>query len=467
MRDIKPTGKMKKPPHHKAPEGLEPEASKLYAKQAKRASASHKRFAESKVSVTNVQVPKPDEVTMERRPLFATVDTSKKKHSKKKRSSMHLGRKERTILLSLLGVVGLMVAIALFIFLPKAAISLIVKTDPLLIDQKLTIATDPASAPNSVPGSVFNQTVDVQGSSPVTSTEKVGTKAKGTVQLINKTFDEQKIKEKSRLVTKDGILFYMVGSATIPAASSGGVASTEVQVEAAEAGPQGNIAAQRLDFAALDAGGQQVVYGQSVGTFSGGTGDEVKVVQDADLEQAKAAAQAQAKAQVEQAAKSQLQKGWSLLDESWDAKLTTFTPTGKVGDHIDAITYTANATVRVIAFQEDTLMKSLEGALQAALSKDYMLFPGPISYTKAVDETNWDTGQVAITARVTHTTIPTFSIATLKDKLAGRSKEEAINYLQGLPGVQSAKIDLSPFWVQGIPEIQSRIDIKLSSDRDI
>ncbi len=465
MRDIKPTGNIRKIPRHSAPEGLPPEAKTLYEKQAKKSST--RRFTESKVAVTNVHVPKQEEPLTEHRPLFAKVDISKKKHPRKKRLAMHLGRKERTILLSLLGVVVVMVGIALFIFLPKASIALTIKTAPLLIDQKLTIATNAASTANAVPGSVFTQAADVQGSSPVTSTEKIGTKAKGTVQLINKTFDVQKIKERSRLVTKDGILFYMVSSANIPEASPSGVSSVEVQVEAAEAGAQGNIAAQRLDFAALDSGGKQVVYGQSVGTFTGGSGEEVKVIQEADLEAAKVAAKAQAKTQVEEAAKGQLQKGWSILEESWDASITAFTPTGKVGDRADSIPYTASANVRVMAFQDSTLITGLENALKNALDKDYMLFPGPISYTKAVDATDWEKGQVSLTARVTHTTIPTFSLDTLKDKLAGRSKEEAMNYLLGLPGVQGAELNLWPFWVQSIPEIQKRIDIQLSSDRTL
>ncbi len=475
MRDIKPTGNMRKAPRHEAPDELPPEAKRLYEKHAKKTTTT-RRFAGSKVPVTNVHVPKQSlpqkrqEVApevIEERPLFAKVDITKKSQAKKKRISMRLGTKERTILLSLLGVVVLTAGIAAFLFLPKASIGLTIKTAPLLIDQKFTIATNIGSIPNAIPGNVFAQKVDLQGSSPVTSTEVVGTKAKGTVQLVNKTFDEQKIKERSRLVTKDGVLFYMIGSATIPGASPSGVSSINVEVEAAESGEQGNIAPQKLTFAALDSSAQTVVYGQNVAALTGGTGKEVKVIQEADLTQAKAAAAAQAKAQVSGTAQSQLQKGWSLLEESWDTKLDAFTPTGKIGDRVESIPYTATGTVRVMAFKNDALMSVLENALKTELSKDYMLFPGPISYTKSVDKLDFDNGQVGITTRVTHTTIPMFSIDTLKDKLAGRSKVEAINYLQGLPGVQNATIETWPFWVQSVPQIQKRIDIQLSSDRQL
>nr|QBM02266.1 hypothetical protein [uncultured archaeon] len=465
-------------PSHNAPEELPPEAIELYEKHAKR--PSERRFTGSKVDITNVHVPRHlpadkaghaaekkevDVEAVESRPLFASVEL--KKHPKRKKTSMHLGRKERTILLSLLGVAIVATVLAGFIFLPSAKIALTLQTAPLLVDQKLTVSSNAAAIPNAIPGSPFIQELNVQGSSPVTSTEFVGSKAKGAVQLVNKTFDEQKIKEKSRLVTKDGTLFYMSGSANIPGGSSGGVGGVSVQVEAAEAGPKGNITAQRLDFAALDASAQTLVYGQSQGTFTGGTGDQVKVIKEADIEAAKTAAGVQAKIQAEQAARAQLQKGWVILEESWDSKVSEFTPTGKAGDKVDSIPYTAKVSVRVMAFKEEALTTALQNALKERLDENYMLFPGPLSYTKSVEAADWDKGEANITARVTHTTIPTLSIETLTDKLAGRKKAEAAAYLQGLPGVQFATIDLWPFWVQSIPEIQKRVDISIKSDREL
>lgn len=437
MRDIKPAGNT-----HKA-----------------------RKLTGLKVDVANVHIPE-DEAPAERRPLFANVELAKK-HIKKKRVSMHLGRKERMILLALLGVAVLAGALAAFVFLPSATIALTLQTAPLLVDQKLVISSNASAMPNAIPGSPFVQEVSVQGSSPVTSTEFVGAKAKGTVQLINKTFDDQKIKEKSRLITKDGVLFYMTGSATIPAGDSGGVGSVNVQVEAAQAGPKGNITAQQLNFAALDASAQSLVYGQSQNTFAGGTGEEVKVIREIDIEQAKNSAGNQAKLEAEQTAKAQLQQGWVILEESWESKVTEFTPVGKVSDKVVIIPYNAKATARVMAYKEEVLITALQNALKSRLDENYMLFPGPLSYTKSVDAMDWEKGEVIMTARVTHTTIPAISLDTLRDKLAGRKKEEASAYLQGLPGVQFATIDLWPFWVQRIPEIQKRVNISIKSDRDI
>jgi hypothetical protein len=121
--------------------------------------------------------------------------------------------------------------------------------------------------------------------------------------------------------------------------------------------------------------------------------------------------------------------------------------------------------VRVLGYEEKVLEERLRKALNENLTREYMLFPGPLSHTATVEKIDWETGEGIVNVRVTHTTIPQLSVEALRDKLAGRTKEEATKYLQGLPSVQSVDIKLSPFWVQSIPRIHSRVNIDLQSDR--
>lgn len=483
MRDISPSPK---PSFSRKdiPEDLPPEAKKLYEKHANKAAAkkpvaksSARRFTGSQIPITNVHVPK--QTLPEKRPLFAVIDKSvvdkktKKttalkpatKKPKKSRASMMLGTKEKKIAWSLFAVVLVTACIAVAIFLPSATIALNVQTAPLLVDQKLTLTTNPTSDPNSIAASVFSQQLQIQGSSLVSHTEVIGTKAKGTVQVVNKTFETQKIKEHSRLTAKDGTLFYMLGPAIIPPAEKGSPSAVSVQVEAAESGEKGNIQPQVLNFAALDASAQAVVYAQTATAFTGGSGQEVHTVADTDIDQAHDAAKIQAKAQAQQAAQAQLKSGWAIMDESWDVQLSNFTAVQKAGDKADNVTFTANATVRALMYQDDAMKNAVQNSLSSHLDPNMSLFPGTISFTKSVDSVDWDKGQASVTARVTHTTIPNFSLDTLKDKLVGRSKDDALTYLQGLQGVQNADVKLWPFWVQHIPQIQQRINITVNSDR--
>ncbi len=406
----------------------------------------------SKVPINTVVAPLPPS-----RPTVvrSTIDTAAPAAPR-----MRLGYRERMIVVVLLGLLSVAAIMAGLIFLPSASIKLILRTAPLLVDEQLIVRANETTAENVVPGSAFFREVEVKDSASVTSTEVVGKKARGTVTLVNKSVDTQKIKEQSRLVTKDNVLFYMQKSANIPPNGS-----TTVEVEAAEAGEQGNIAPQRLNFAALDAPSQSLVYGQADKALTGGSGETVSVVKEEDLTHAKEVAGQAARSQIEQEIRNELPKGWVILEESWTQELPAFETEVKVNDRVPNIAYTARVIVRVIGYEKAALESHLKTALEQRLSEDYMLFPGDISYVTTVQDVNWDEAQAQISARVTHTTIPRFSLESLREKLAGRNQKEAQQYLSGLPGVRSATIELSPFWVQSIPRIEKRINLDLQPEK--
>lgn len=417
------------------------------------------RLTGSSVPVTAVHIPKaatarpPVQPAPEKRPLFYNKETPTPTVSR-------VGYKERRLLL-IIGVLLLTaVALAGFIFLPKADIRMVLRTAPLLVDQQLTVRANGGSEANTIPGTAFFREIQLEGDSPVTSTQIVGTKAKGSVRIVNSTSEEQKIKEQSRLVTNDGVLFYMQQHAIIQPNSS-----TTVIVEAAEAGEKGNISSQRLRFAALPAGTATLLYADVPTPLTGGTGKSVAVVQETDINEAKRVAGDQVKAQAEQEIKQELPKGWALLQESWNVEPQAFEVNAAVGDQKDSVHYTARITARVLGYEEEQLKKNLEQALNDRLDKEYMLFPGAISSTQTVKAVDWEKAEGVISARVTHTTIPRFSVDALRTKLAGRSSKEAKAYLEGLPGVRSSEIKLWPFWVQSIPHIEKRVNIDLQPDQ--
>lgn len=469
MRDIK-SNKKPNQDTDPIPEDIPEDAKKLYEKH-KPAQKSKPRFTGSKVPVASVHVPRQQSVPkrtpnvvhtstepaqMERRPLFA------KPKQKEAKQPMRLGNRERRAV-GILGILALLaLAMAGFVFLPKANIELVLQTAPLLVDQQFTLASQSGAAANVIPATAFQKEVAVTGSTPVTSTQTVGEKATGQVTLVNKTTQEQPIKEQSRLVTKDGVLFYMTKHAILAPDST-----ATVPVEAAEPGEEGNVSSGRLTFAALDDSAATILYAEVNAPITGGSGDEVKVVQEEDLQQAQDAADAAARQKVEEEIRASLKKGWVVLEESWTTEGKDFTVDAAVGDQVDTIGYTGTLAVRVMGYEEEELQNQLRGALEERLDENYMLFPGPISFTKSVGDINWEDQKGAMTVRVTHTTVPNFSLDTLKSKLSGRSEEEAEGYLRGLKGVQSASIDLWPFWVRTVPRIDQRIELDISSNQDI
>lgn len=428
-----------------------------------------KHFTGSAVPVTNIHIPQeqlshndadhsPETLKQEPpRPLFASSPRAKS-------SYVRVGLRERRILLGFFALAITAAGIAAYIFLPTANIQLILRTAPLLVDQRLTIRS-PATGEQVVPGTAFAREIQIEGTSPAAHKEIIGNKARGVARIVNRTFEEQKIKEQSRLLTKDGLLFYMLKHAIVPPAHEGSPSIVEVPVEAAEAGEEGNIEPQRLDFAALDSSSRTLVYAETTELLTEGSGEEVTVVDENDLTQARAAAQGMALQQAEAAVREELAEGWTILEESWEAETVSFETDAVSGDRAPTITYQARIRVRVMGYEQTQLETTLKTALEKQLDKEFMLFPGPISYTTTVKSIDWDKAEVDSAVRITHTTIPRLSLDTLRAKLAGRTRQEAREYLEGLPGVQMATITLWPFWVHSLPRIERRIVLDLAPER--
>lgn len=452
MRDIRPMQPLKEPD--------EGEEMELYEASQE---SKKLRFTGSKVPVAKIPVPDDMPVTHsdadheskaeKRRPLFV-------KESDKKAGKVRVGRQERRWLLIFFGLVVVLGIIAAVIFLPTAKVEMRLRTAPLLVDEQLTVGTAEDTSGAVVPGTAFFREVSVAGTTSVQNTEMVGDKATGTVEIVNRAGETQRLLERSRLVTDDGQLFYMQKHAIVPPNSR-----VSVAVEADLAGEAGNIEPQRLDFAALDEGSQQLVYAEVKKQLTGGKGEKISVVSEGDIESAQQAAGEQARAQAESEIRDVLPQGWVILEESWTGEVASFSVEAEAGDKTPELPYTAQIMVRVVGFEQAVLEEHLKAMLEERLDDDYMLFPGPISYTKSVNNIDWDEGQLTLAVRVTHTTIPRLSLDTLRDKLAGRSVKEATEYLEGLAGVRSADIELWPFWARSISRVQQRISLELLPEK--
>lgn len=368
-----------------------------------------------------------------------------------------LGSRERLIMGIVALGVGIALIIAVIIFLPSAHITLALTTSPLLIEREVAVQVGASPQAGAMAGQVFSREVQAAGEVPVSSTEVVGEKARGAARIINRTVDEQKIKENSRLTTTDGKLIFFMQSAAIIAPQS----DVRVQIEAAEAGPAYNLEPQRLDFLLLPEGSRRLIYAEIPERLTGGSGEEVSVVGEEDLKQIETHASEVARANVESEIRSELSSGFTLVEESWSTQISNVTTETKVGDRTSTIPYTAQARVRTIGYEERALKDHLKQMIEGTLDENYMLFPGELTYETTLKEVDWEKGLAALNVKISHTTIPRLSFEALRDKLAGRPQAEAERYLKDLPGIEHVKIELAPFWVTSIPRIPNRITIDI------
>lgn len=416
--------------------------------------SKQENYSRTHVPVASLSVPKKtpaNETPGDSRPMFARPKTVRT-------TRVRLGKNERAITLSFIALALVVTLIAAVLFLPTANISMQLKTAPLLLNEEIVIGTN--NNDSAVPGTAFLREIKIAGTHKVANSENIGVKSTGVVNIINRTGETQKIKENSRLVTSQGSLFYMKKHAIVPPNSS-----VPVDIEAAEPGSAGNIEPQKLYFAALDETAKNILFAENTRPFTGGKSDLISIVADSDFDLAKQSAVASSLSQAEKEIRADLPGNWIILEESWRSDISDFQPSAKAGEKIPEFSYTARASVKVIGYDKTILEEKLRQSLETKLDPNYMLFPGPISYTQNVKNVNWDDASAELSLRITHTTIPSLSLDTLKEKMTGRSINEAKEYLEGLPAIKTASIELWPFWINTIPRIEKRISIDLLPEK--
>lgn len=459
MRDIRPAKPKKKP--ISVPEMSPEDSGGINGFTKREVKPRRAKFTGKPVALNRLDVGEKDTDVVPKSFTRRTNAPAKRTRS----AVVRLGQRERMLVGVLIVLAVATSLLGMIIFLPRADIKMNLKTAPLLVEEKLKIQSGKA-VESEIPGQVVVRDVSVTGSSDVNGTEVIGTKAKGRVRLINKTFSEQQIKGKSRLITSDERLYYIgEKGAIIPPAEGASLGYATVEIEAAEAGSEYNLEKQRLDFAGLDESSQSLVYAEVVDDIDSGSGDTVKVVREQDIESAKKEAAKLARQELEADAQERMKDGWSLLEESWTFDMAEFITSQEVGQREEEIHFTARGNVYVMGYEAQALETLLQKSLETRLEDDYMLFPGPISFTKKIENSDWQNGRIELGVRVTHSTIPKLSIDSLKQKLANRSVTNAQEYVKGISGVRSVDIELWPFWVRSIPRIEKRINLDLQPDK--
>jgi len=132
----------------------------------------------------------------------------------------------------------------------------------------------------------------------------------------------------------------------------------------------------------------------------------------------------------------------------------------KIDEAADELMMTISGSIKTIGFKEEDLM----GLIKQYVDKTKNLTAIPekltISYTDVVfDEVN---NTLTFTVNIKGNGYAKIDIEKIKIDLMGKKENEIRNYLKAVPGVESAKVVLSPFWVKKIPQDKDKIKIQIN-----
>jgi hypothetical protein len=343
--------------------------------------------------------------------------------------------------------------------MPKA--SIVVKTDATDVDANLALTLDTAAdqldvAKLVVPAQTQQQQKSNTQQVAATGTENKGEKATGTVTFTNCSADGASITVPAGTgVSSGGLTFITQKSIELQTSTPGcksfnGFTSASVDVVAQKPGANYNVAA--ANFTAAGIGNVQV---KSDNAMSGGTDNNVKVVQQSDIDSAK---QKLSSSMNSDAIKNQLKQ--NLENDSLMALQETFYPgtpnvttSVNVGDEADNVTVTEAITFTMYGVKRDDLHKLVQKAVDEKINtkKQSMLDDG-LSKARYTVPTAGAGAQLKVDVSTTATAGPHLDVDSLKEQVAGKKSGNVKDLIKANPGVVDVEVTYSPFWVTKGPK---------------
>ena len=284
-------------------------------------------------------------------------------------------------------------------------------------------------------------------------------KAHGIIRVYNEnTVQAQTLVANTRFISEDGKLFRLKTPALIP------VGFLDVQVVAAEAGPEYNIGPSNFSLPGLVGSPLYTkVYGKSFVAMSGGVKKEVAVVTDEDIAEAKAKLAETLKTQATKSLLAKIPSQFQVLEHSLDFTILEDNSLVKPGAELDRFNYKTKVKVVISGFHKEDAdllsRQAMENYLEPnqAINEETLSF----SYTVAEGETGSSNGAgvIPIIAHIEVDQYEKIEQERLLERMAGARFEEFRQIMKEYPFLEKAQFSLWPFWLSRIPQDLKRVNI--------
>ncbi|GIK29331.1 MAG: baseplate J/gp47 family protein [Chloroflexi bacterium] len=374
--------------------------------------------------------------------------------------------------LVMLAIVSGVLALAAYVVLPGATVSLTLARRDIFAD--VVISASPRMQAIDVENSRIParfQLVQVVQSGTYPSTGQLAgedTLATGTVTIVNRTSTPREIPAGTVVSTADGapVRFRLLTTALLP---GGEGLSVEVRVEALPefAGEIGNVAAARIT--ALETDFADTVTVTNLLPLSGGQSRTLPVVTQTDIDRLRAAVRQQIQAQAQADIGQLLAEGEFFIDES-----IAITPeseradwqvySANVGDVANEVTLEMRAVVQALVINQRDAERVGFAALSQQIPRGRSLDVGTLRYERGPIMSLSEDGEVSFQLYAEGMISGSIDGAELQQFLAGRSLPDARLYLASTlelaPGSEP-QISVFPQFGDSMPLLPFRITVDI------
>lgn len=358
------------------------------------------------------------------------------------------------LVISFITAVVAIVLLVLYYSLAQATITLDVQPAQAVMETSLTLGKG-----QEVTGTI-SQTELTQTKAFVASPSgEKADKATGKVMLTNNTASHQVLIATTRLLAPNNVLYRLQQTITVPAH---GTVSADVIAD--QAGEASVIGPSHFTVPGLHASLQDKIYADSTDPTARAGKPGNKVTQ-LDLDQAQKnltdALTPQALAKLREQLPTD-QKSWSVVYTTQNTKMSSTVPAGTSQPNFS---YTLSLRVTAAFYDPQALRDQVLQKLQNNVSQGRKVITiEDQSLAVSMDSVAPDSSSVALKVKVlAQVTVTDPDQAFNKYDLIGRTPAEVQDYFSHVPGVKSATVDLSPFWVKSVPTVLNHITFLVKS----
>ena len=321
-----------------------------------------------------------------------------------------------------------------------------------------------------IPGNLFIFKANESQEFSSTGHGKDERKAKGIITIYNNySTSPQILVATTRFETPDNKIFRLDSRIVIPGATTKNgelIPSTiDVKVTADKPGPDYNIEACNLPDCKFTIPGFagtskfKDFYGVSTAPMAGGSLGSALLVTSEDLKNAEEVIMKKIMNSIDQDLQNKIPPELKVFQEAKSGiNITKLSSDADLGDYREKFTVTAEAEIKVIAFNENHLIGYIQQALEKDKDENYDYCQNPeLEYLEL--KTDFDKGTLKISFKTNQVTCHKLSLDEIKRIIVNKDRKALDQIFQSNPGIEEVKIKLWPWWIKKVPNSLQKIKI--------
>jgi len=367
----------------------------------------------------------------------------------------------KKIILGFVIVTVIIVVIIIYFSLGKAVIRVTPRAEIISNDFVVDVITDGGARDGVLQGVIYDSEVDGERIGQATGSKALAGDSIGTVYLINKRAEPQTLVKTTRLLTADGVLLRLVDRVNIPAGGE-----IQAAVYADDPNAFAELPPTKFIIPGLWEGLQTSIYAESREAIKS-TGKSVKIIEEGDINKAEEDLKNELYSKAVAEFDKQLTNNNDYVVVVATNKVVSQELDSKVGEQKDSFNLKMKLSVTLIGLKKQDVTNLAGERLKTNVSVGQELLNVNVDkFTYAIQ--NFDEKNMTANIKVHvegSTGINADSEIFDKEKLSGLSPKGVQLYLANFDGIDSVKVELSPFWVKDVPNMKDHIYIQIEDGK--